>query len=85
MLRRGWGRRGIAEGDDGGEEVELSRSENEDIFTGNLADAAIEGLRSCCGDGCLLMEAACMVEAISIGADAMLSTVAQPCIDRDVS
>lgn len=33
--------------------------------TGLLAEAAVDGLRSCWGEGCRLMEAAWMVEAIS--------------------
>ena len=46
----------------------LSAFEDIDVVgdTGLLVDAAVDGLRSWAGDGCLLIDADCMVDAISI-------------------
>lgn len=40
--------------------------------TGCLADAAVDGLRSCAGEGWRLRDADCMVDAIFMAPEAML-------------
>lgn len=65
MCRRGSGLRT----ESGISSSPTSDMSSEDIVAGSLLLAAVLGFKSCRGSGCLLMEAVCIVDAISNGTE----------------